>query len=275
MHLACNNNITSCTHFRLREISSVNTTTRLPKSQPSGKAAPLPKYYQLRETLREQIDLLQSGQPIPSENELCLAHEVSRITVRKALNDLVHQGLLYTVQGKGTFVSPHKFRVQWAQETAGFHADMARRGLGVKIRVLEQALAPADERVAAELGLNLGAPVVKFVRLRYVDDKPFDITTNYLPAQLFPGLEREDLTTASLYALMQSKYGIRLDHGVRLAEAAPCSPEEARLLHVKASVPLLVIHSTMYDVEGRPVEHGIAKQRGDRAQVEIAVVAAK
>jgi len=62
---------------------------------------------------------------------------------------------------------------------------------------------------------------------------------------------------------------------VRLAEAAPCSPEEARLLHVKASVPLLVIHSTMYDVEGRPVEHGVAKQRGDRAQVEIAVVAAK
>jgi len=140
---------------------------------------------------------------------------------------------------------------------------------------LEQALAPADQRVAAELGLNLGAPVVKFVRLRYVDDKPFDIATNYLPAQLFPGLEREDLTTASLYALMQSKYGIRLDHGVRLAEAAPCSPEEARLLHVKASMPLLVIHSTMYDVEGRPVEHGIAKQRGDRAQVEIAVVAAK
>ena len=101
----------------------------------------------------------------------------------------------------------------------------------------------------AELNLNLGAPVVKFVRLRYVDDKPFDIATNYLPAQLFPGLEREDLTTASLYALMQSKYGIRLDHGVRLAEAAPCSPEEAKLLRIKTTVPLLVIQSTMYDVD--------------------------
>ena len=134
---------------------------------------------------------------------------------------------------------------------------------------------PADERVASELSLNLGAPVVKLVRLRYVDEKPFDIATNYLPAQLFPGLEREDLTTASLYALMQSKYGIRFDHGVRLAEAVPCSPEEAKLLRIKTSVPLLVIHSTMYDVNDRPVEHGLAKQRGDRAQVEIAVVAAK
>ena len=248
---------------------------RAPKSQSTGTAAPLPKYYQLRETLREQIEVLQSGQPIPSENELCLAHDVSRITVRKALNDLVHQGLLYTVQGKGTFVAPHKFRVQWAQETAGFHADMARRGLSVKVRILEQMLIAADERVASELSLNLGAPVVKLVRLRYVDEKPFDIATNYLPAQLFPGLEREDLATASLYALMRAKYGIRFDHGVRLAEAMPCSPEEAKLLRIKTSVPLLVIHSTMYDVNDRPVEHGLAKQRGDRAQVEIAVVAAK
>ena len=62
---------------------------------------------------------------------------------------------------------------------------------------------------------------------------------------------------------------------LRLAEAAPCSPEEAKLLRIKTSVPLLVIQSTMYDVDNRPVEYGVAKQRGDRAQVEIAVVAAK
>ncbi len=254
----------------------MKTPTHPVTSRPNGtlRSAPLPKYYQLRESLREQIEVLPAGQPIPSEKELCLTHEVSRITVRKALNDLIHQGLLYTVQGKGTFVSPHKFRVQWAQETAGFHADMARRGLSVKVRVLEQALVPADERVATELNLNPGAPVIKLVRLRYVDDKPFDVATNYLSAQLFPGLERADLTTASLYALMQSQYGICLDHGVRLVEAAPCSPEEARLLHINLTVPLLVIHSTMYDVASRPVEHGVAKQRSDRAQVEIAVVGA-
>ncbi len=238
-------------------------------------AAPLPKYYQLRERLREQIELLTADQPIPSENELCQTHGVSRITVRKAINDLIHEGLLYAVQGKGTFVAPHKFRVQWAQETAGFHADMAQRGLSVKVRVIEQSVTTADERMATELNLALGAPVVKLVRLRFVADKPFDIATNYLPAQLFPGLEREDFTTASLYALMRTKYGIQLDHGVRLAEAAQCSNEEAKLLRMKPEVPLLVIHSTMYDVEGRPVEHGVAKQRGDRAQVEIAVIAAK
>ncbi len=245
----------------------------MPKSPQT--TAPLPKYYQLRESLHEQIELLTADQPIPSENELCQTHGVSRITVRKAINDLIHERLLYTVQGKGTFVAPHKFRMQWAQETAGFHADMAQRGLSVKVRVIEQCVAIADERTATELNLALGAPVVKLVRLRFVDDKPFDIATNYLPAQLFPGLEREDFTTASLYAVMRTKYGIQLDHGVRLVEAVPCSSEEAKLLRTKPEAPLLVIHSTMYVAEGQPVEHGIAKQRGDRAQVEIAVLAAK
>ena len=244
-------------------------------SRPPQTTAPLPKYYQLRESLRAQIEALTADQPIPSENELCQTHGVSRITVRKALADLVHEGLLYAVQGKGTFVAPHKFRVQWAQETAGFRADMTRRGLTVAVKVLEQTIIPADDRTARELQLAPGAPVVKIVRLRFVDDKPFDIATNYLPAQLFPGLEREDFTTLSLYSLMRTKYGIQLDHGVRLAEAAPCSKEEAKLLRIKPCVPLLVVHSTMYDVDGRPVEHGAAKQRGDRAQVEIAVVAAR
>ncbi len=253
----------------------MSSPARRRRSDPINQESPLPKYYQLKESLREQIELLQADQLIPSEAELCAAHGVSRITVRKALNDLIHEGLLYAVQGKGTFVAPHKFRVQWAQESAGFHADMARRGLKVKVRVLEQAVVPADEGVAAELNLKRGDLVVKLVRLRFVDDKPFDIATNYLPARLFPHLEQENFEQASLYALMRTRYGVQLDHGVRLAEAAACSTEEARLLRIKASVPLLVVHSTMYDAADQPVEYGVAKQRGDRAQIEIAVVTAK
>lgn len=255
--------------------AAVTTETRAPKPSLVGKDSPLPKYYQLKEILRDQIAVLEADRPIPSEAELCRIYNVSRITVRKALNDLVHEGMLYTRQGKGTFVAPHKFRVRWAQETAGFHADMARRGLAVKTRVLEQVVVRADERVAKELNLRKGDEVIKLVRLRFVDDKPFDIATNYLPARLFPGLECADLTNQSLYAVMRTKYGIQLDHGMRLAESAPCSEEEARMLRIKSTTPLLVLHSTMYDAQGRAVEHGIAKQRGDRAQVEIEVLAAK
>jgi GntR family transcriptional regulator len=158
---------------------------------------------------------------------------------------------------------------------AGFHADMARRGLAVKVRVLEQKIVPADQRVANELSLTLGDPVVKIVRLRFVEGQPFDIATNYTPWVVFPGLEKEDLARGSIYALIRTKFGVQIDHGVRLVEAVPCSPESAKLLRVKANAPLLLIHNTMYDAAHRPVEHSVIQRRGDRAQVEIAVVTEK
>jgi GntR family transcriptional regulator len=223
--------------------------------------------------LRARIEALQPDQPIPSEHELCTQYDVSRITVRKALADLIHEGLLYTVQGKGTFVAARKFRIEWAHEMAGFHADMARRGLPVKVRVLEQAIVPADQRVAKELNLRPGDPVVKIVRLRFVDDQPFDIATNYTPWVVFPGLEKADLARGSIYALIRTRYHVQIDHGVRLVEAIACSSDDARLLHVKAGAPLLLIHNTMCDASDRPVEYSLIKRRGDRAQLEIAVVA--
>lgn len=232
-----------------------------------------PKHAQLRETLRAQIETLRPDQPIPSEHELCAQYGVSRITVRKALADLVHEGLLYTVQGKGTFVAARKFRIEWAQEMAGFHADMARRGLQVKVRVLEQAIVPADQHIAEELNLRHGDPVVKIVRLRFVDEQPFDIATNYTPWVVFPGLEDEDLARGSIYALIRTKYHVQIDHGVRLVEAVACPPDDARLLQIKPGAPLLLIHNTMSDANDRPVEYSIIKRRADRAQIEIAVVA--
>jgi GntR family transcriptional regulator len=234
-----------------------------------------PKHAQLRETLRKQIESLPPDQLIPSEYQLCKRYAVSRITVRKALADLIHEGLLYTVQGKGTFVAARKFRIEWAQEMAGFHADMARRGLQVKDRVLEQAIVPADQHVAAELNLRQGDAVVKIVRLRFVDEQPFDIATNYMPWVIFPGLEKEDLARGSIYALIRTKYNVQIDHGVRLVEAVACPTDDARLLHVKAGAPLLLIHNTMCDANDRPVEYSLIKRRGDRAQIEIAIVSAR
>ena len=250
-----------------------------PSSSPR-RATPLkpatpPKHAQLRETLRKQIEALPADQLIPSEHELCVQYKVSRITVRKALADLIHEGLLYTMQGKGTFVAPRKFRIEWAHEMAGFHADMARRGLQVKVRVLEQAIVPADQRVAEELNLQPGDPVVKIVRLRFADEQPFDIATNYTPWVVFPGLEKEDLARGSIYALIRTKYNVQIDHGVRLVEAVACPPADARLLNVKSGAPLLLIHNTMSDASDRPMEYSVIKRRGDRAQIEIAVVAEK
>ncbi len=252
---------------------SPETISDHPQPASLAQNLPVPKYYQIREILREQIASWPAGKPIPSEAELCQTYGVSRTTARKALDDLTHEGLLYRVQGKGTFVVVPKLRERFLQRTVGFYEDMASRGLVLTTRVLEQGVVPADKIVAEHLRLTAGDEVIKLVRLRMIGDEPIMIVTNYLPHSLFAGLEHDDLENASLYALMRHKYGVTLSHGTRLVEAIRCTEEEARLLQVPASTPLLAITSTIYDPQDRPVEFGLSHHRGDRAQLEINVVA--
>lgn len=232
----------------------------------------VPRYYQLKEIIREQCASWEPGQLIPSELELCQMYSVSRTTVRKALDHLTQEGLLYRIQGKGTFVAPPKVRARFVHQIAGIYEDMASRGITVRTQVLEQAVVPASKLVAPELQLVVGSPVIKLVRLRFVGDEPLLVSTTFLPYRSFPGLENEDLTNVSLYAVLREKYGVRLGHGTRFVEAVLCTDEEAELLHIAPATPLLVVSGTMYDTEGRPVEHGFARHRGDRSQIEIAIV---
>ena len=239
-----------------------------------GQPSPTPKYYQLKEALREQIATLEPDHLIPSEPELCTAYGVSRTTVRKALDDLVHEGLLYRQQGKGTFVAPPKLRERFAQRTAGFYEDMTSRGLKVRTRVLEQAVVKPNKRVAAELQLAPGVKVIRIVRVRFIGNDPILISTSHVSQRLFPELAEADLSDGSLYGLLREKYGVHLGRGTRLLEIALCSDEDAEYLNVKPHSPVLVLTGTMYGTDERPVEFGTARQRWDRTQLEIEVVTA-
>lgn len=238
------------------------------------KDSPLPKYYRLREELREQIEAWEPDTAIPTGAELCRTYGVSTTTVRRALDDLIHEGLLYTIQGKGTFVAPHRLRGRWAHEAVGFHADMTRRGLKTAARVLSLEVIPAEKKIAAGLQLPFGERVIQLVRLRQVSGQPFDVCTNYLPYHRFAGLETHDLTDRSLYTTLHALYDAAIHHGQRIVSADACRPEEADLLGIDAGAPLLVVTSTMFDVYNQVIEYGISRQRGDLAQVEIEVVAA-
>ncbi len=236
------------------------------------KPSPTPKYFQVEEALRDQIATWATDKPFPTEQELCQSHGVSRATVRKALENLVHEGLLYRVQGVGTFVAPPKLRERFVQRTAGFYEDMTSRGMTVHTRVLEQTVVRATKQVASELQIPPGEKVVRLVRLRLIDNEPILISTSFVPQRLCPELDTDDLTNHSLYALMREKYGVQLVHGTRLVEVGQCTEEEAKLLRVKVNAPLLVVTGTVYDVNDRPVEHGAARHRSDRSQVEIEIV---
>jgi GntR family transcriptional regulator len=234
--------------------------------------ASLPKYSRLKEILRERITGMSAGEQLASEAELCRLYHVSRTTVRKALDELGQDGLIHSIQGKGTFVTARKFSSGYVQYTRGFAADMAEHGVQVARQMLARTVEPANEDVARELQVPLGTAVVKFVRLRSAGDCPYDLCTNYLPLHLFPDIEFMEWPENSLYSLLRLHYGVQLGRGVRSLEADVCTAEEARLLKITSKSPVLVLRSTMFDIHDYPVEFGISRMRSDRARIVIDVV---
>ena len=234
----------------------------------------IPKYYYLRETLREEIYKWPTNFQIPSEAELCEAYNVSRTTVRKALDYLIFEGLLYRVQGKGTFVSPSKVLGRYIQSTAGFWNDARNQGLNLRTEVLEQQIIEADAPVAKALNIREGTKVFNLVRLRSIDDIPMMITPAFIPYDLCAGILSEDFTNQSFYQVLQEKYSVTLHHGSQLIEAQSCSEEDADLLEIDPGTPILVTIGLMCDHDDRPVEYSVAKSRGDRLRCEVKIVAA-
>ena len=233
----------------------------------------IPKYYYLREKLREDIQKWPQNFQIPSEAELCETYRVSRTTVRKALDYLIYEGLLYRVQGKGTYVSPAKVMGRFIQSTAGFWNDTRNQGLNLRTDVLEHSVKLADAYVAKALSMAEGERVFSLIRVRYIEDISVMITAAYAPYRLCPGIEKEDFVNQSFYQTLQEKYNVNIHHGVQYVEARPCSIDEAKYLEVEPETPLLVTTGTMFGGNDMPVEFNVAKSRWDRLRCEVRIEA--
>ena len=119
---------------------------------------PVPKYHRVKETVSARIadGTWPPGSLLPAEPDLCLEFGVSRITVRKAIGDLVHEGKVQTVQGRGTFVAVPKIGERFVQRAFGIFEDMERRGMRLSTEVLRQEVIPAPDEAAAGLGIRPG-----------------------------------------------------------------------------------------------------------------------
>ena len=233
--------------------------------------SPIPYYYQLEEFLRGQIEngTWKPGQKIPSEAELCEAFDVSRTVVRQALNELVQEGVLYRRRGKGTFVAEPKIGESLVQHLTGFYEDTVALGLKPSTKVLEQKVIPAPPKIAEALGLKEGDPVTMIDRLRSVDGEPIVLVVTYLPYGVCPELVNEDVSTQSLYAILETKYGLELVYGRRTLEAVAATKEEAELLEMQEGDPIILLRSISYLKDGGPIEYFKARHRGDRSRFEV------
>lgn len=220
------------------------------------RKSPLPRYYQLKEIMREKIRSgeWKPGDLIPSERELGEQYGISRMTARQAITELVNEGLFYREQGKGTFVSRHKITQQLINLT-GFTEDMKARGQRAGSRVISAQMIPADDDLAERLRVKPGVPVFRLQRLRLADDEPLAIEISNLS---FIGCERllaEDLEKNSLYRLLEDKYGLPLLEAEQELEAGLVGVEESELLAVPAGSAALFIRRTTYTERDQPIEY--------------------
>lgn len=235
------------------------------------RASPLPLYVQLRSALEVHIQRggWRPGDRIPGEPELCRLFGVSRTVVRQALNEMTYEGLLNRQRGRGTFVSSPKLSSRGlVQSLDGFYKGMADRGLRVVNQVLEQAMVPAEPRVASYLQLEAMAAVTKIVRLRFIEDEPIALVTAYLPYDVCRELIGADLTHQSLYAFLEETCGLTVARGRRRIEAVGANELEARLLKLPAGSPLVLLESVSYLSDGTPLEYFKGSFRS-RFEVEI------
>jgi len=234
------------------------------------KANPLPYYEQLAELLRREITDRQAGgetYQLPSENELAERHGLSRATVRHALSELEHAGWIYRQKGVGSFAPARRFEQDLTQLVSTTE-DMRQRGWSLLTRVISQQRMLAAPHVARALEVAPESEVYELCRLRRVEDVPLSLQTAYLPAALCPRLEENDLT-ASLYRLLESRYGLRLWSGRETLRARGASEHEARLLDIAEGTPVMYAERITYAANGIAIEYLEAVWRGDRYDFKV------
>lgn len=222
----------------------------------------VPKYYELRQWLRQEIDGLPPGTPVPPERTLSDQFNISRTTVRQALHDLAVEGRIVRMRGRGAFVATPK--VTQNLQLTSYTQDMIAQGLRPGARLIDVTVTTAEVDVAESLNVAVGSRVTRVERVRYANGEPMAVETVYLNHQRFPDIHEKLTENVSLYAVLKEEYGIVPDHGEETIETILAPPAVSRLLGTDPSTPMLMLTRSSRDADGQPLEYVRSLYRGDR-----------
>jgi GntR family transcriptional regulator len=235
---------------------------------------PLPKYHQVYLVLREQLEEGRFSAGVPAEMQLVKDFGVSRITVRRALELLVSDGLIQRMPGRGTVAVAQSARrvgqpprPQRAQLT-GLLENIVNMGLRTTVKVLRCEVLPASEQVAQQLDVVAGTPVQKAVRVRSSGEGPLSHITTHVPQQFAQHFGRRELAKKPILMLLEES-GVQIGRAQQSISAKLADGAVARLLGVEVGSALLAVQRLVFDVNERPVQWLQGLYRPDRYQYQM------
>lgn len=231
--------------------------------------SPIPLYYQLKQILRSWIltGKYESKQQFPSERELQELYDVSRMTIRRTLSELVSEGFLVRKQGRGSFVIKPRLQDRLGSLTS-FTEDMRQRELPTRARVVLIQLV-FDKEVAQKMSVLPEEELVKLQRLRFVGGEPIALQTAFVRHRFCPGLVERTLDSGSLYKTLENGYGLHIGHAQQVFEAKPADEYEARMLEIKTGYPVLMLERLTYLHNREPIEYVRSVYRGDKYRFTV------
>lgn len=228
------------------------------------KQSKIPLYLQLMDSLIKKIkaQTYRENEKLPSERAFCEIYQLSRITVRQALQELEREGYIYKLHGKGTFVASKTYN-QNLVKLYSFTEQMKKMGKQPTTDVLSFQTIGVDERLALKMELQPFEEVYQIVRLRLADYEALMYETSYVPKKLFPYLTKEELENRAMYDIFNEDYQIGVTKARERFQATTVRKEEASYLQMEKGQPAMLIKRYAYN-ENALIEHTISIARGDK-----------
>lgn len=236
-----------------------------------NRNSPEPLYVQLDSILRNNITagIWKPGASIPSENELSRQFGVSRMTARSVITGLVRDGLLYRVQGKGTFVSEEKI-ITRSPAYLGIRDQLEAQGYRIETKLLSFTEETPSSTVANALNCMTEEPVFVIKRLRLVNSVPISIHHSYLPVALCQSLSGEHLTgERQLCHVLEQQFSLTTSKVQETLESVLASKKEAALLQISPKSPLLLLEDRNQNPDGIVFEYSRIWFRGDKLKLHF------
>ncbi|SDJ86948.1 GntR family transcriptional regulator [Natronincola ferrireducens] len=229
----------------------------------------IPIYYQIEDWIKSQIEneQLRVDKVIPSERELTELFGVSRYTVRQAIGNLVNEGYLYRLSGKGTFVKDRNVIYKENKYTS-FSEDMESLGKILKNKVIGFAITTASSSIANRLSINEKDDVISIKRIRSVDDVPFSYEMLFIPREIVGNMD-EGFAEGSMMDYYENHLGLDIDHSLETIESVKAIEKTAEKLQVPKDAPLLLVKSKLFLGNGKQIHYRKSYFRGDKYKFTI------